>query len=77
MKNGMNHDDLTELLRKHGSRSIEYRRAWRKDYRERNPRIDYIPDRRATAALELILRNGWALSCTDAINRALADWVKS
>lgn len=72
----MRRDELVSLLQEHGSRSIEYRRAWRKEYRERYRRIDYTPDWQATAAMDLAIRNGWASSYTDAINRALADWVK-
>lgn len=72
----MRRDELVSLLREHGSDSLEYRRAWRKEYRERYRRIDYTPDRQAAAALELAISNGWASSYTDAINRALADWVR-
>lgn len=72
----MRRDELVELLREHGSDSLEYRRAWRKEYRERYWRIDYTPDRPAVAALDLALKRGWASSYTDAINRALTEWVR-
>jgi len=72
----MKREELDELLKRYGSRSIEYRRAWRKEYRESNYRLDYTPDRAALAALKLVMQNGWALSYTDAINRALAEWVR-
>lgn len=68
----MKRSDLIGLLREHGSRSIQYRRAWRNEYRRLNPRIDYAPNRAALAALE----RGWAASYTDAINQALSEWVR-
>lgn len=54
--------------------SAEYRRAWRSNYRAKYRRIDYIPDRKATKALDKALSDGWAINQTDAINQALDAW---
>lgn len=64
-----------EALKRYGSQSLEYRRAWRQEYRERNRRIDYVPYRPAERALCEALKNGWAISQTDAINQALIAWA--
>ena len=67
--------ELVEQMRRYGSKSLEYRRAYRRMYRATNQRIDYTPDRKAIAALETAIENGLAVSYTDAINQALRDWV--
>ena len=75
--NDMSDKDMADILRRYGSQSIEYRRAHRQQYRAMNWRIDYIPDREAEAVLLHAVREGWALSFTDAINQALRAWSES
>lgn len=61
-------------LEKHGSQSIEYRRAYRRAYRSGQRRIDYQPDRESVEILETALREGYAPSFSNAINQALLAW---
>ncbi len=67
---------INEALAKHGSRSPEYRRAWRRQYRSYTRRVDYYPDRKAAKALDMAMAQGWALSQSDAINQALGAWAE-
>ena len=65
-----------EVLTQFGSsQCIEYRRAWRRAYRANRRRVDYMPDMRATKAMDQALLRGWALSQPDAINQALVAWA--
>jgi hypothetical protein len=67
-------DEHVRILREHGTQSPEYRRFMRRQYREMNWRIDYLPDRRAAAVIKRAIGEGWALSYSDAINLALRAW---
>lgn len=67
---------MARALRQYGSQSKEYRRTWRKTYREKTWRVDYSPDFRAAKALDAALANDWARSYTEAIDLALADWAR-
>lgn len=72
----MSYEPVLAAMREHGTQSIEWRRAYRRFYRSLQKRIDYLPDRKALAVLELALSRSWALSYTDAINQALRAWVE-
>lgn len=56
------------------SQCLEYRRAWRRQYRRNLRRIDYMPTRRACEIIDAAMRDGLALSQADAIEQALAYW---
>lgn len=67
---------INDALAQHGSKSPEYRRAWRQQYRSKFRRVDYYPDSKAAKAMDKAIANGWALSSSDAINRALRAWAE-
>jgi hypothetical protein len=62
------------LAEKRTSQCIEYRRAWRREYRRNLRRIDYMPTRNACEIIDAAIRCGVALSQADAIEQALANW---
>lgn len=63
-----------DVCREKGTGNIEYRRAYRREYRALVRRIDYLPDRKATEAIDRAIAEGHALNQSDAINRALRAW---
>lgn len=65
---------MAEALAKHGSQSIEYRRAWRRSYRKSLRRIDYMPSREACEIIDAAILGGVAVSQPDAIEQALRAW---
>ena len=70
-------DNMTtaEALARFGtSQCLEYRRAWRREYRRNLRRIDYMPTRRACEIIDAAISSGIALSQADAIEQALAGW---
>ena len=55
------------------SQCIEYRRAWRREYRQRQPRIDFLPTPQAYNIIDGAIASGLALSMSDAIDLALRE----
>lgn len=70
-----NEKTSADVLREKGtSQCLEYRRAWRREYRRNLRRIDYMPSRKACEIIDAAIRGGIALSQADAIEQALAQW---
>lgn len=64
-----------EALAPYGtSQCREYRRAWQRECRRNQRRIDYMPTKKACAVIDAAIRSGVALSQADAIEHALAEW---
>lgn len=64
-----------DVLRELGtSRCVEYRRAWRREYRRGKRRIDYYPSRAACEVIDAAIATGIAHSQIDVIEQALAAW---